>query len=174
MSEVKEVDAAESRAEDDHTNPTPTDVAEEAKAPEAEPEAESDEADNIEKLLLVDEPKEESPPVKDSDLKIKDVEIVDVKNFVLTPRDSKDPSYGNLVLPYRVVCRQRYRRAGAIQRAQFIKEIKQHELLQTKALDGVRIHREFCNAIIRQPRPESLIKLTERQKLKLEELLAEP
>nr|CAI5844836.1 unnamed protein product [Callosobruchus analis] len=50
--------------------------------------------------------------------------------------------------PPRVICRQRYRRAGKLQRAQFINEIKEHELLQTRALGGVRIHREFCNAIL--------------------------
>ncbi|XP_057672289.1 uncharacterized protein LOC130903919 [Diorhabda carinulata] len=92
--------------------------------------------------------------------------------FVIDAKDSIDPSYTNLVLPYRVICRQRYHLAGVKQRAQFIKEIKQHELLQSKALDGVRIHREFCNPILSKPNPNELIKLTRKQKMKLEEILS--
>ncbi|CAG9825346.1 unnamed protein product [Phaedon cochleariae] len=94
------------------------------------------------------------------------------KPFQLNINDSNDPSYSRLTLPYRVICRQRYRRAGVQQRSQFIKEIKDHELLQTKALDGVRIHREFCNAVIAPPRAEEIIRLTEKQKMKIEEILA--
>lgn len=69
-------------------------------------------------------------------------------------------------------CRQRYHWAGVKQRKQFIKEIKDHELLQTKALDGVKIHREFCNAIITPPRADEIIKLTEKQKMRIEEIMA--
>ncbi|XP_023029905.1 uncharacterized protein [Leptinotarsa decemlineata] len=106
---------------------------------------------------------------------LRQIEKADSKTqYKLSLNDSVDPSYSNLVLPYRVVCRQRYRRAGVKQRAQFIKEIKDHELLQTKALDGVRIHREFCNAIIRPPHPDEIIRLTESQKMKIEEILARP
>lgn len=53
-----------------------------------------------------------------------------------------------------------------------MKEIRDHELLQTKALDGVKIHREFCNAIITVPRPDEIIKLTEKQKMRLGEIMA--
>ncbi|XP_030764677.1 uncharacterized protein LOC115888929 [Sitophilus oryzae] len=109
------------------------------------------------------------------EIKVEEMKFVDVKEYALTPKDSQDPSYANLKdLPYRVLCRQRYRKAGAKQRAQFVKEIKHHELLQTKALDGVRIHREFCSAIISQPKCEDMITLTREQKIKIEEILARP
>ncbi|CAH1960220.1 unnamed protein product [Acanthoscelides obtectus] len=91
--------------------------------------------------------------------------------FRITPRDSNDPSYTNLTLPYRVICRQRYRRAGKLQRAQFINEIKEHELLQARALGGVRIHREFCNAILSMPNLNDLIKLSINENMRLEEIL---
>ncbi|XP_018570928.1 uncharacterized protein LOC108910707 [Anoplophora glabripennis] len=93
------------------------------------------------------------------------------EKLCLTINDSNDPSYTGLVLPYRVICRQRYRRAGVLQRRQFIKEIKDHELLQTQALHGVRIHREFCNANLCAPRIEDMVKLTNQQKRKIEEIL---
>ncbi|XP_028128147.1 uncharacterized protein LOC114324476 [Diabrotica virgifera virgifera] len=92
--------------------------------------------------------------------------------FKLSPKDSYNPSYTNLVLPYRVICRQRYHLAGVKQKAQFIREIRDHELLQSKALDGVRIHREFCNPVLSKPKPNEMIRLTDKQKMKIEEILA--
>ncbi|KAJ8947018.1 hypothetical protein NQ314_008703 [Rhamnusium bicolor] len=71
---------------------------------------------------------------------------------------------------FRVVCRQRYRREGQKQRAQFIKEIKIHELLQRKALDGAKIHREFCKAT-RKPASHEIIKVTRSQLMKIENIL---
>lgn len=53
-----------------------------------------------------------------------------------------------------------------------MKEIREHALLQTKALDGVKIHREFSNPIISPPHPSEIIKLTEKQKMRLEEIMA--
>ncbi|KAJ8920951.1 hypothetical protein NQ315_015744 [Exocentrus adspersus] len=90
----------------------------------------------------------------------------------LSINDSNDPSYTRLELPYRVICRQRYRQAGVLQRKQFVKEIKDHELLQTKALDGVRIHREFCNSNLCPPRIFDKVVLSDSQKSKIEKILA--
>ncbi|XP_050307420.1 uncharacterized protein LOC126744114 [Anthonomus grandis grandis] len=95
----------------------------------------------------------------------------DMSKYQLTPNDSNDPSYTNLKLPYSVICRQRYINAGKKMRAQFIKEIKAHELLRTRALDGVRIHREFCNPIISKIDKKELITLTPKQQERIEYIL---
>ncbi|XP_060518396.1 uncharacterized protein LOC132697121 [Cylas formicarius] len=73
-----------------------------------------------------------------------------------------------------VICRQRYRTAAAKQRAQFIKEINRHELLQIKALDGVRIHRGFSNPVICQAKPKELVQLTAKQRMRIEDILERP
>ncbi|ENN76132.1 hypothetical protein HUJ04_012171 [Dendroctonus ponderosae] len=67
--------------------------------------------------------------------------------FQLTPRDTQDPSYSQLELPYRVICRQRLRQQAKVMREQFFKELKCMELFQNTALDGVRLHREFCPVV---------------------------
>ncbi|CAG9856700.1 unnamed protein product [Phyllotreta striolata] len=90
----------------------------------------------------------------------------------LSIRDSMEPSYTKLRdIPYNVVCRQRYRNAGTKQREQFIKEIQVHEILQTHALDGVRIHREFCGVIIVEGAPEDIITLTDKERLRVHMIL---
>ncbi|CAH1106221.1 unnamed protein product [Psylliodes chrysocephalus] len=90
----------------------------------------------------------------------------------LSRSDSIEPSYTNLwTRPYNVICRQRYRNAGTKQRAQFIKEIEDHEILQTHALDGVRIHREFCNVILSEAAPENIIKICEKDRLRIHYIL---
>ncbi|ENN79674.1 uncharacterized protein LOC109534596 [Dendroctonus ponderosae] len=94
--------------------------------------------------------------------------------YVRTPNDTNDPSYTQLKLPYSVVCRQRYRNAAKQQKADFIKEIQAHELLAEKALDGVRIHREFCNPIISPVKESELITLTKEQQERIEKILSTP
>ncbi|KAL3281267.1 hypothetical protein HHI36_004480 [Cryptolaemus montrouzieri] len=90
---------------------------------------------------------------------------------ILTPNDSRDPSYTNLTPPYRVICRQRYQRCAKKYRDQFITEIKRQEAMQFRALDGIRIRREFCDPLI-EPLPlEDRIKLTPKQQFRLDELL---
>ncbi|EFA03283.1 uncharacterized protein LOC103313175 [Tribolium castaneum] len=91
----------------------------------------------------------------------------------LTPNDSKDPSYTNLEVPYRVICRQRYQKAGTQQRLQFLREIRRQEISQSKALSGVRIHRVFLNPVLVPANPVEIVKLTPKQKFKLEQLLNE-
>lgn len=53
-----------------------------------------------------------------------------------------------------------------------MKEIKFLELLQTKALDGVRIHREFSDTVLSKPNRNDMIKLNQDQKRKIEEILS--
>ncbi|KAL1491700.1 hypothetical protein ABEB36_012258 [Hypothenemus hampei] len=91
--------------------------------------------------------------------------------YVRTPNDTNDPSYSHLTLPYRVICRERYRKAGQQMKAQFIKELNAHQLLRDRALDGVRIHREFANAYINKMKHSEMIILTREQKEKIEKLL---
>ncbi|KAF2881120.1 hypothetical protein ILUMI_25031 [Ignelater luminosus] len=81
------------------------------------------------------------------------------------------PSFTDLILPYRVICRQRYHLAGVKQRRQFLKEISVQEALQTRALSGVRVHREFCNPIINPPVPEEIVTLTREERRHLESVL---
>ncbi|CAG9768229.1 unnamed protein product [Ceutorhynchus assimilis] len=95
-------------------------------------------------------------------------------HYCLTAKDSIDPSYTRLTLPYTVICRQRYRKACAKQKAQFAEEIKMHAMFRARALDGVRIHREFCNAIISQIHPSEKITLTKKQEKRVRQLLTEP
>lgn len=73
----------------------------------------------------------------------------------------------------RVICRKRYAKAARKQRKQFIKEIIQQENLQSRALDGVRLHREFCNPVIQPLAPDELITLTPAEEAKLRRLLAQ-
>ncbi|KAB0797102.1 hypothetical protein PPYR_08096 [Photinus pyralis] len=81
------------------------------------------------------------------------------------------PSYTRLKIEYFVVCRQRYYKEGVKQRRQFIKEIKVHESLQSRALDGVRVHREFCNPVLVPPAASEIIKLTPKEIMRLEKIL---
>ncbi|KAJ3653832.1 hypothetical protein Zmor_013064 [Zophobas morio] len=89
----------------------------------------------------------------------------------LTINDSQDPSYRHLQLPYYVVCRQRYTKAATKQRLQFLKEVRKQEISQSRALSGVRIHREFLNPVITPPKAEDVINLTPKQKFKIQQLL---
>ncbi|KAK9870606.1 hypothetical protein WA026_008168 [Henosepilachna vigintioctopunctata] len=90
---------------------------------------------------------------------------------ILTPNDSIDPSYTNLTLPYRVICHQRYQKCAREYRKQFIKEIKRQEAMQFRALDGIRIRREFCDPLIEPLPANDRIKLTAKQKFRLDELM---
>lgn len=54
-----------------------------------------------------------------------------------------------------------------------MKEIRKQEISQSKALSGVRIHREFLNPVLVPTRPDEIIKLTPKQQFKLEQLLKE-
>lgn len=68
----------------------------------------------------------------------------------------------------RVICRQRYHHDGVKQRLQFIREIKVQEALQSRALDGVRLHREFCNPVICRPIASDIVTLTHDERRRLE------
>lgn len=81
------------------------------------------------------------------------------------------PSFTNVKINYFVVCRQRYSLDGIKQRRQFIKEIKVHESLQYKALDGVRVHREFCNPLLIPPAASEIIKLTPKELMRLGDIM---
>lgn len=72
-----------------------------------------------------------------------------------------------------MICRQRYQKAGTKQRLQFLREIRTQEISQSKALNGVRIHRVFVNPVLAPPDPAEIIKLTPKQQFKLEHLLKE-
>ncbi|KAF5293082.1 hypothetical protein FQA39_LY13692 [Lamprigera yunnana] len=81
------------------------------------------------------------------------------------------PSYSNLGVLYFVASRQRYTLAGIKHRRQFINEVKIHENLQYRALDGVRVHREFCNPILKPIDPSEVIKFTIKEERRLNEIL---
>ncbi|XP_017782128.1 PREDICTED: uncharacterized protein LOC108566651 [Nicrophorus vespilloides] len=81
------------------------------------------------------------------------------------------PSYSNLTLPYRVICRQRYQRCIREQQQQIIKEIRMHEELQPQALSGVRLHREFCDPILKKVSTRDRITLTIPEERRLEYIL---
>lgn len=72
-----------------------------------------------------------------------------------------------------MICRRRYERAGKEQRRQFLREVATQEALQAKALDGVRIYREFCNPVLRIARPKELVKLTPKEEARLRQILDE-
>lgn len=68
-----------------------------------------------------------------------------------------------------------------VYRNQFLKEHRTLELLQPRALDGIKLHREFCNSIIGKKKPKSplereknLIELTPKEKRRLAYLLENP
>ncbi|XP_019864872.1 uncharacterized protein LOC109594129 isoform X1 [Aethina tumida] len=84
---------------------------------------------------------------------------------------SRDPSYTKLTVPYRVICANRIRETARRQQEVFKKELSLHEILQTKALDGVRLHREFANPVLENPFPEEVITLTPAQRRQLDEIL---
>ncbi|CAB3239611.1 unnamed protein product [Arctia plantaginis] len=58
------------------------------------------------------------------------------------------PPYPKLGLAYVVVCRHRYHWAKVAQRKQFMRELHSFEKIQSNALDGVRVHREFSQGIL--------------------------
>ncbi|CAG9768852.1 unnamed protein product [Ceutorhynchus assimilis] len=91
----------------------------------------------------------------------------------LSPRDSIHPSYSNLQLPYRIVCRHRLHASKNHMKKEIHRELRHIELDQSKALDGVRIHRIFSDNEI-QVNKEEILELTSKQKRRLEELLAAP
>lgn len=70
-----------------------------------------------------------------------------------------------------MICRERYQKAGAKQRRQFLSEIRMQEISQSRALNGVRIHRVFINPVITPAKPSEIIKLTPKQQFKLKQLL---
>lgn len=91
---------------------------------------------------------------------------------VYTKSDSSVyPSYSNLILPYRVVCRQRYQNAINQHHAQFISEICLHERLQPYALGGVRLRREFCDPILIKVGSKDIIGLDLEEERRLEHIL---
>ncbi|KAK5646641.1 hypothetical protein RI129_005105 [Pyrocoelia pectoralis] len=93
------------------------------------------------------------------------------KNELTRSDVSMFPSYTRMALPFFVACRQRYHKDGVKQRRQFIKEIKIEESLESRALDGVRVHREFCNPVIIPPAASEMIKLTRDESMRLEQIL---
>ncbi|KAJ8735266.1 hypothetical protein PYW07_006886 [Mythimna separata] len=89
------------------------------------------------------------------------------------------PAYSKLALAYRVVCRHRYHYAKAAQRKQFMMELHSFEKLQSNALDGVRVHREFSQGILSHTIPPRryMQKLTpdplnSKQRMRVEEIIS--
>ncbi|CAG4988897.1 unnamed protein product [Colias eurytheme] len=89
------------------------------------------------------------------------------------------PSYTKLGLAYRVVCRHRYHWAKVAQRKQFMKELHSFEKLQSNALDGVRVHREFSQGILSHKIPPRRYinkltpdPLTMKQRMRVEEIIS--
>ncbi|XP_045776112.1 uncharacterized protein LOC123874651 [Maniola jurtina] len=89
------------------------------------------------------------------------------------------PSYTKLALAYRVVCRHRYHWAKVAQQKQFLKELHMFERLQSNALDGVRVHREFSQGILSHKIPPRryIQKLTPdpmntHQRMRVEEIIS--
>ncbi|KAG7310851.1 hypothetical protein JYU34_003682 [Plutella xylostella] len=89
------------------------------------------------------------------------------------------PTYSNLKLDYRVVCRHRYHWATVKQHRQFMRELHMFERLQPNALDGVRVHREFSQGILSHkiPRRRYMNKLTpdpltEHERMRVEEIIS--
>ncbi|GLV38894.1 uncharacterized protein CBL_05893 [Carabus blaptoides fortunei] len=81
------------------------------------------------------------------------------------------PSYTRLVIPYCVICRQRYARNSRKYKAFFEKQHEKIERLQPHALDAVRFHRLFCDDFKGLP---EVIKMTQKQKKRLQYLLENP
>lgn len=52
-----------------------------------------------------------------------------------------------------------------------MKEVRQHESFRNKGLDGVRVHRKFCESVIRYPKSEDMVKLTLKQREKIEMIM---
>nr|XP_034824433.1 uncharacterized protein LOC117982222 [Maniola hyperantus] len=80
---------------------------------------------------------------------------------------------------YRVVCRHRYHWAKVAQRKQFMKELHIFERLQSNALDGARVHREFSQGILSHkiPTRRYIQKLTPdpmntHQRMRVEEIIS--
>ncbi|PSN32522.1 hypothetical protein C0J52_25150 [Blattella germanica] len=65
------------------------------------------------------------------------------------------PSYTQLRLPYPVVCRHRYVKTKDLIEKQFFKELATTEMIQSRALDGVRVHRIFSEGF-RLPKPRNM------------------
>ncbi|CAH0557716.1 unnamed protein product [Brassicogethes aeneus] len=101
--------------------------------------------------------------------------IVGLKKKKIKPKKdlnlSNDPSFSDLKLPYRVICSRRTIKTKQMQVRQFTKELGLHEILQSQALDGVRLHREFSNPILEYPHASELITMTPAEKRQLEEIL---
>ncbi|XP_022902302.1 uncharacterized protein [Onthophagus taurus] len=92
--------------------------------------------------------------------------------FKMTKSDSSIfASYTHLTLAYRVVCRIRYLNARKEQRRQFISEVAAQEMLQALALDGVRLHREFCQYIFSKPSAEEKITFTDKEERRLMKIM---
>lgn len=98
--------------------------------------------------------------------------VKETQPLVITKSDSSVyPSYSNLIIPYRVTCRRRYHHDGIRQNKQFLHEVATQEALQRKALDGVRVHRIFCNPMLSPPSTEEIIHLTINEKRRVESIL---
>lgn len=69
------------------------------------------------------------------------------------------------------MCRQRLHYKAQEMRNQFCKELKKFEMLQNKALDGVRIHRIFQDPYVRIPKKD-VIRLTTKQQERLNRILS--
>ncbi|KAI5634025.1 hypothetical protein NE865_13275 [Phthorimaea operculella] len=89
------------------------------------------------------------------------------------------PSYTKLCLDYRVVCRHRYHWSKVFQHRQFKRELRSFEKLQSNALDGVRVHREFSQGILSHkiPPPRYQNKLTKdpltsHERMRLEDIIS--
>ncbi|VVD02506.1 unnamed protein product [Leptidea sinapis] len=77
------------------------------------------------------------------------------------------------------MCRHRYHWAKVAQHKQFLKELHSFERLQSNALDGVRVHREFSQGILSHKIPPRryIQKLTpdplnSHQRMRVEEIIS--
>lgn len=78
-----------------------------------------------------------------------------------------------------MVCRHRYHKAKVAQRKQFMSELHSFERLQSNAVDGVRVHREFSQGILSHTIPSRryMQKLTpdplnSKERMRVEEIIS--
>ncbi|XP_077295444.1 uncharacterized protein LOC143917737 [Arctopsyche grandis] len=64
------------------------------------------------------------------------------------------PSYTNIEIRYDTECLHRYWRSIAGYNRQFMKELLLIERMQNKALEGVKVHREFTQSVLHRVIPK--------------------
>ncbi|XP_049822087.1 uncharacterized protein LOC109594129 isoform X2 [Aethina tumida] len=87
------------------------------------------------------------------------------------PKLSREPSYSKLTIPYHVICAERIREQRRKQKIDFERELELHQMLRSRAREGVRIHRQFVNPLMEKIDPKDLIKVTLAERKQIHELL---